>query len=398
MSPELSTAIKPLSAQLDELEDEWRAADRAFERAPGLEAMVEQTRCRARWDTWTRWEHAPGPTLRVAAVRERLWTPQEAFDSCRRMDASLCESLVALLPLFSCELVSALVEHTRGESWARNPSAYHVGMWVSGRLGGDRLLWRLSRRLADDGDLDEATEVFGRIQHVGARTEALRALDRHLQREHWLRLRSDTARLARAQDPIRRLYALCELSALYPAPQARGLVREAIDGLPRGHEWVHLPGGLMTMPLSEPVAIALDREGLRDELDALIQSEGKPFSDGLFDFFADREPEDADDDALEALAHAEASGACLPAADVRRRAAHRRTAPRPEMAGGRRRRRPYARPSGARGVEARRPNRRPGARCSRVPIRLRARAADRLVPIHRSEPDLGSRRLPCARS
>lgn len=269
----------PLHDRLLGLERRWREADERFARALGtgvasLDVALDQTHAWVEHATVLARELALAPSLRVALVREGLWTTGEAFVSCLRYPPGMCGHWIELLPLLSDEAVDALVEHTREPRW-RQQGLDHVGLWVRGRYGGDTLRVQLCARLAARGERDRARALFEAIEHVGARIDALELLRGAWSDDAFVAARAELLARCRGLDPIRRHYALCELSRLHPPAEALALVEEAIAGLPAGHDWTHAPGGLMLMLLAEPVIEALDRDGLRDQLVAWAEREGE---------------------------------------------------------------------------------------------------------------------------
>ena len=279
------THLLPLHERLLELEHEWQREDERFARQleaglASLESALAQTRIFLEHSAVLARELAMLPSLRVALVREGVWTTDEAYASCTRYPANASGHFLELLPWLPDEAVDALVEHTRRPEWRRS-SVDHVGVWVTGRGGGDTLLVRLCARLLERGERSRAVTLFETIEHEGARVDALEVLRGASSEAAFVGWRSELRERCRRLDPIRRHYALCELSRLYPEAEALACVEEGIAGLPSGHAWTHAPGGLMLMLLAEPVVDALDRDGLRDRLVALAEREGESFSGNL---------------------------------------------------------------------------------------------------------------------
>jgi len=274
------------------LERAWREADDHFARSLSV-GVTSLDHALAQTSAWV--EHAAAlarelalvPSLRVALVREGLWTTTEAFESCLRYPPSACGHFIELLPVLPDDIIDALIEHVCAPRWRRQDFD-HVGLWVTGKSGGDTLLVHLCARLLARDELLRAGALFETIEHAGARIDALELLRASWREDAFLRARSDLRERCRRLDPIRRHYALCELSRLYLPAEAFTCVEEAIAGLPAGHGWAHTPGGLMLMLLAEPVIEALDRDGLRDRLVAWAEREGERLWDDITGEYHDR--------------------------------------------------------------------------------------------------------------
>jgi len=319
----LPTPVQPpLHDTLCELEQTWREWDDGFVQSldrgdPSLAIAVEQTRCFARHALSLASERAMPSSLRIALVRERLWTPAQALTSCLRYHPNQCGQLIELLEVLPDPLVFELIEHTRSRRWRRHVPLDHPGVWVNKRAGGESLSVQLCARLVAMNRAHEAKQLFAELGHVGARIDALESVRALLSPDELADALVETLARSRALDPVRRHYALCAVSRLYPPAQALPLVEEAIAGLPPGHDWTHAPGGLMLMLLAEPVIEALDRDGLREQLIAWAEREGERLWNNLLDGHAERlaavtgrpfdEPSPASDDphAQQALARAE---------------------------------------------------------------------------------------------
>ena len=289
VSDVLADNERPLGFALRRIERDWCEADLDYERATSevsrQGAMLEQLRCRSRFLGALAQIRGLRPDHRAALVREQLWAAPDAAEVLEVLAMTKrAAALRSLLPYMADDDVRRMVPVTADGGWVAPAGAFHVGAWVQGRRGGDPFQQALVERLAEMGDVETALVVLARIQHVGARVEALLELRPRLSEDDFeLRVEETLVRARRelagddsyAEARVRCFYGLCAASALVASARARDLIVEGIEALPAElrETWTHRPGGLMLMLLAEPVVQAMDREGLHSDLVTLATAE-----------------------------------------------------------------------------------------------------------------------------
>lgn len=220
----------------------------------------------------------------AALVDSRVWSDDDALDEASALPVQRhIDTLSALVGVVGEVAFERLCVDADALSLWSAPAS-HVGVWVAGLVGSDRLLVQIARRRLARGQLSHTLVLAGRIGHLRMRTEVLLAIHPQLEESQWEIARRGAVEAARAiVHPVARYHALAWVAPLFEREQAIELVWEAISSLPPREraEWCHVPGGLMLMPLAGEVANAMLAAGLDDELVVLAAQLGEPFASGL---------------------------------------------------------------------------------------------------------------------